>query len=347
MLAAILYDQEDLRLEEISKPKISNDELLLRCRAVSICGTDMRIYHYGHSKLLSGTKRVLGHELAGEVVEVGKNVKGIKPGTRVAVAPNFGCGMCRMCQRGWFHLCADYGAIGLTVDGGMAEYVRVPKIALQQGCLLKMSDKLSFEQAALNEPFACVYNGFERCPMRIGDVVLIVGSGPIGAMHVLLSRLAGASKIIVADIVNSRLDMVAELGADLTINTSEQDLKDKVMEYTDGQGADFIITACPSPQVQEDVMQVAADHSRINFFGGLPKGKEHIKFNSNLVHYKELTVTGSHGCCTYHCQKALELQNSGAIDLSQLVSNVFNLSEIDKAFNSAINGKGFKTVVKP
>ncbi len=347
MLAAVLHNQNDLRIEDVRCPEISDDEVLLRSRAASICGTDMRIYRYGHSRLPAKTKRILGHEMAGEVVKTGKNVKGLKEGMRVAVAPNFGCGMCRMCQRGWFHLCAEYGAIGLTVDGGFAEYVRVPKIALQQGCLLQMSEDLSFEQAALNEPFACVYNGFERCRLEIGDIVLIVGSGPIGVMHILLARLAGASKIVVADVVACRLDLAGKLGADATINSKEQNLKEAVMELTDGDGADYIVTACPAPQVQEQVMEIAAEHARINFFGGLPKGEEHISFNSNLVHYKELTVTGSHGCCTYHCQKTLELQNSKAIDLKPLITNVFNLSEIDKAFEAAMAGKGLKTVVKP
>lgn len=347
MLAAVLHNQNDLRLEEIACPEISDDEVLLRSRAVSICGTDMRIYRYGHSKIPADTKRILGHEMAGEVAGVGAKVKGVTEGMRVAVAPNFGCGMCSMCQKGWFHLCAEYGAIGLTVDGGMAEYVRIPKIAVQEGCLLRMAEDLSFEEAALNEPFASVYNGFGRCPMEIGDVVLIVGSGPIGVMHVLLSRFAGASKIIIADIVETRLKVAGELGADATINTEEQDLKESVFELTGGIGADYIVTACPVSEVQEQVIELAADHGRINFFGGLPKGKEYIKLNSNLVHYKELTITGSHGCCTSHCQKALELQNSKAINLKPLVSNVFKLSEVDRAFQAAFEGNGLKTFVRP
>lgn len=347
MLAAILHEQKDLGLEDVPCPEISDGEVLLRSRAVSICGTDMRIYHHGHSRLPVNTKRILGHELAGEVVQVKGNVEGIEKGMRVAVAPNFGCGGCRMCQRGWFHLCPDYGAIGLTVDGGFAEYVRIPKIAAQQGCLLHMAYDLSFEQAALNEPFACVYNGYARCPVEPGDVVLIIGAGPIGAMHLLLSRLAGAAKIIVADIVQARLDSARKLGADEVINSSRQDLPKTVMEMTDQSGADIIITACPVPEAQTQAMDSAAEHARINFFGGLPKGKEHIRFNSNLVHYKELTVTGSHGCCTYHCQKSLELQNSKAINLKPLISSIFGLSEIEQAFEAAMNSKGLKTLIRP
>ena len=118
------------------------------------------------------------------------------------------------------------------------------------------------------------------------------------------------------------------------------------MELTDNRGAD-IITACPTPKIQEQAVHLAADHAWINFFGGLPKGKEHIELNSNLIHYKELTVTGSHGCCTYHCQKALELQASKAVDLRPLIRDVFELSEAERAFSAAMEGKGLKTVVKP
>ena len=136
MLGAVLYNQNDMRIEDVQRSDISDDEVLLRSRAASVCGTDMRIYRYGHGQLPANTKRILGHEVAGEIAQIGKEVKGLTEGMRVAVAPNFGCGMCRMCQRGWFHMCANYGAIGLTVDGGFAEYVRIPKIALHQGGLL-------------------------------------------------------------------------------------------------------------------------------------------------------------------------------------------------------------------
>ncbi len=347
MLAAVLYDQEDLRIEQIPDPEIGDGEVLLRSRAVSICGTDMRIYRFGHRRLEPGAHRVLGHELAGEVVRVGPGADGPAEGTRVAVAPNFGCGGCRMCQRGWYHLCPDYGAIGLTVDGGLAEFVRVPAVAVQQGCLLEMPEGLSFAQAAVNEPFACVYNGYERCQTRPGDVVVIVGAGPIGIMHIQMSRLAGASKIIIADLVAARLELAGRLGADETVDTTACDLVEAVMDLTDGAGADVVITACPAPDVQPQALELAADHARINFFGGLPQGAEKVTLDSNLIHYKELTVTGSHGCCTWHCRKALELQGSGAVDLRPLITNVFELAKADEAMAAALAGVGLKTVVHP
>ena len=182
---------------------------------------------------------------------------------------------------------------------------------------------------------------------EIGDIALIVGSGPIGAMHILLARLAGASKILVADVVASRLDLAAKLGADATINSAEQNLEQAVMELTDGHGADFISTACPIPQVQEQVMQIAADHARINFFGGLPKGKEHISFNSNLVHYKELILTGTTACSTDDCRRAAEIVNTGRIDLSKLIGARFPLKEAVAAFQVMEKGEALKVILEP
>jgi len=347
VLAAVLHGREDLRVEEVPRPTISTDEVLLRCRAAAICGTDKRIYQTGHNRVPAGSKRILGHELAGEVIEVGRGVPHIKEGMRAAVAPNFGCGSCAVCARGWHHLCPEYGAIGLTVDGGFAEYVRIPSIALQQGCLIEMPEGLSFAEGALNEPLACVYNGYVRCPTKVGDTVLIVGTGPVGMMLIQVLRLGGGRPIIVANRSDSRFGLALELGADHTIDYSRQDLVRSVMELTDESGADVVFIACPSAQIQETVLDLAALHGRINFFSGLPEGEGVISFNSNAVHYKELVVTGSHGCCTYHCREALKLQESHSVNQKPLISNVFPLGQAEEAMAAALTRKGLKTIIEP
>ena len=347
MLAAVLHGPEVLRMEEVAVPEIGAGEVLLRSRATAICGTDMRIYRSGHTKLPAGTRRILGHELAGEVARVGDGVSEVGEGMRVAVAPNFGCGACRMCRRADFHLCREYGAVGLTVDGGFAEYVRIPEAAVKQGCLLEIPPSLSFEEAALNEPLACVYNGIMRCPVEVGDVAVIVGAGPIGIMLLQMVRLAGAATTIVANRSADRLQLAKELGADVTVWTAREDLADVVKQLTEGRGADVVFTACPAPEVQEQAVTLLAEHGRVNFFGGLPAGQERIGLNSNTVHYRELTVTGSHGCASYHCQRALEVQSSRRVDLKPLITNVFDLSEAVEAMSAAMAGKGFKTVIRP
>lgn len=347
MLAAVLHGAQDLRIEEVAVPEIGSGEVLLRSRAAAICGTDMRIYRHGHRKLPAGTRRILGHELAGEIVQVGPGVTRLREGTRVAVAPNFGCGVCRMCEESDQHLCDDYGAIGLTVDGGFAEYVRVPEAAVQQGCLLEMPPALSFGEAALNEPLGCVCNGVERCPIEARNAVLIVGAGPIGMMLLQMARVAGAATVMVANRSPQRLALARKLGADLTVCTSRDDLVSAVRDATGGRGVDVIFIACPAPEVQEQSFEMLAVHGRVNFFGGLPTGKERITVNSNTVHYHELTVTGSHGCAVRHCMQALEVQGSPGVDLKPLVTNVFGLASADEAMATSMAGEGLKTIITP
>lgn len=347
MKAAVYCGIKDIRLKEILTPKINDREVLVRCRVAAICGTDLRIYNYGHPKIPSGREVILGHELSGDVVEVGDKVLGIKKGMRVAVASNIGCGKCYLCLQGFFHLCNNYEAIGLTYDGGFAEYVKVPEQAVQQGALLEIPDTLSYEEAALIEPMACVYNGFKICPAEPGDTVLIFGAGPIGIMHILMTKLAGASKIIVSEISEKRLKEAKEFGADVLINSEVQNLEEEVYNETEGKGVNLIITACPSAEAQKIAPKLASIHGKINYFGGLSKDKADINLNTNLIHYGELLVTGSHGSDTYHCKMALNLLTSGKINLKPLVTNKFSLEQISQAFEVALKGQGLKTIIYP
>jgi threonine dehydrogenase-like Zn-dependent dehydrogenase len=266
---------------------------------------------------------------------------------RVFIAPNIGCGRCCQCLQGFYHLCNDYEAIGLPLDGGFAEYVKIPERAVEQGAILEIPEALSYEEAAITEPMACVYNGFKRCPVEPGDTVLIFGAGPVGIMHIMMTKLAGASRIIVAEISDERLRKAESFGVDVLINPQTEDLEKRVFEETDGKGANLIITACPSAEVQKIAPLLASLHGKINFFGGLPKGKDNINLNTNLIHYKELVITGSHGSNTYHCKMALDLQASGKINLKQLITNKFPLSQIKQAFETALTGQGLKTIIYP
>ena len=347
MKAAVYYGIKDIRPEEVPTPQIDDREVLIKCRAAAICGTDLRIYNYGHSKIRAGTKVILGHELAGDIVEAGDKITGIKKGMRVFIAPNIGCGQCQQCLQGSYHLCPDYSAIGLSLDGGFAEYVKIPELAVEQGAILEIPAHLSYEEAAISEPMACVYNGFKRCPVNPGDVVLIFGAGPIGIMHIMMTKLAGASKIIVSEISDERLKKAGELGADVLINSQTEDIKKRIFKETDGKGANLIITACPSAEAQRIAPHLASLHGKVNFFGGLPKGKDGINLNTNLIHYKELVITGSHGSNTYHCKMVLDLQASGRLNLKPLITNKFPLSQIKQAFESAVKGHGLKTIIYP
>lgn len=347
MLAAVYHGVGDIRVEEVDEPAFGEDEALLRVRAASICGTDLRIYTSGHHKILPGAPRILGHELAGEVVAVGSNVKGLSPGMRVGIAPNMGCGTCPQCIRGYSNLCPNYEAFGISLDGAFAEYMRLPASTICQGNIVPLPDALSYEEAALNEPFSCCYSGSRACAIGPGDTVLIMGAGPIGIMHLFLARLSGARTVIISEMIQDRLAQALDFGADLAVNPGEGDLHAAVLDATNGRGADVIIVAAPSPVAQEGALDLAAIGGRINFFGGLPKGQEFIRFNSNRVHYKQLVITGTTGSNNSQYRTTLEILGSRRVDLSPLISAKYPLENILEAFARARFRKDLKIVIMP
>lgn len=345
MKAAYYYGIGDIRVEEVEIPKINEEEILIKVRATAVCGTDLRIFKFGHFKIPQGAKRVLGHEIAGEIVEVGSKVKGYTVGMKVATPPNVGCGTCPACIKGFNQMCPDYEAFGISMDGGFQEYMKIPAFAVRAGNVVPIPEGVSFEEAAITEPLSCCYNSYKALNTVPGDTVLVVGAGPIGALHVMMNRLAGATKVIVADISQERLDELKNLGADVTINSSEKDLVEEVKKATNGVGADVIITACSVPDLQRQALEMAAVHGRINFFGGLPKGKEEVTLNTNLIHYKELIALGTTGSSIADYYASLQIVASKKIDAKALVSATFSVEETVKAFEYAAAGKGMKAIV--
>jgi L-iditol 2-dehydrogenase len=347
MLAAVYHGPNDLRVEQVPTPEIGPGEALLKVHSASICGTDLRIFHGAHRMYPAGTIRIPGHEATGEIIALGEGVAGFQAGQRAFIAPNLGCGHCRQCVSGNNNLCADFQAFGITMDGAFAEYLRVPAAAVRQGNLMPIAAEVDPAVAALIEPFACVLRGQNPLHIQPGETVLVMGAGPIGIMHLLLARLRGAGKVLVSDLVPERLEQARRMGADRTIVIGQEDQAAAVQAETGGRGADVVITAAPAHSAQEAALQVAATGGRINFFGGLPKDRPTIQFDSNLVHYKELLVTATTACSTQDCRQAAEIINSGRIDLAPLVSARFPLQEALPAFAAAEDRRSLKIVLQP
>ncbi len=347
MLAAVFHGPEDIRVEEVPIPQISINEMLIKVLSASICGTDLRILHGNHRMYNPGTIRIPGHEVVGTIESLGYSVHGFSVGDRVFIAPNMGCGKCIHCVSGNNNLCTSYDAIGVTIDGGFAEYMRVPANSIQQGNVIKISEEVDPAVAALMEPFACVLRGQNAVHINIGDIVLIIGAGPIGVMHTKLAKVRGAGRVIVSEPMKDRAEQVKLLGADLVVNPMEENLEEVILRESSGRGADVIIVAAPVHAAQESALKLAAVGGRINFFGGLPKDRPTINFDSNLVHYKELVITGTTACSTDDCWQAARLVNSGLIDLSPLVSQRFPLKEAVQAFAAAEDRKSLKIVLEP
>ena len=261
MKAIQLLGKEQIQLNELPKPEISEKEVLIKVKAASICGTDVRMYKNGYPTASEETPLTLGHEISGDIVEVGAAVDFYQVGMRVAIAPNMGCGICDQCVSGNTHLCANYEAFGINLPGGFAEYLVIPEKAVRQGNISLIPDELSYEEAALIEPFSCVFNGQEIAGNKPGDNVLIIGSGPIGIMHAMLARARGAGKVMMNDLSEARLADAKKMLPDLITLTSEN-LQDKIFAETNNQGVDLCIIAAPAPQAQEASFNYMATKGR-------------------------------------------------------------------------------------
>jgi L-iditol 2-dehydrogenase len=344
MLAAKLFGTNDVRVVECEVPSITDDEILLKTKAAAICGSDLRMIGNGYKGVDEQHPLTLGHEIAGVIERVGNSVKGYRTGMRVSLAPNMGCGVCDQCVSGNTHLCPDYRAFGINMDGGFAEYVRIPAAAVSQGNIVVLEDNIPFEVAAVFEPMSCVLNGQERAQVRLNDTVLIVGAGPIGVMHAMLARAKGASKILIRDFSKERMEQCVQIDPS-AVAIERDDLKAAVTELTGGRGVDVCITACPSSAAQASSLELMAMNGRVLFFGGLPSGKDHVTMQTNLIHYRQLGVFGSARSSVSQYRDIAKLYAAGHLDLSKIITRTFGVKEFPSAVEYAKSAQGLKTVI--
>ena len=346
MKVARFYAPGDPHIEEADRPAPGAGELLLRVRACGTCGTDAKILSFGHHHLVP--PRVLGHEVTGEVEELGEGTEGFSPGDRVQLIAAIPCGECFECLHRSMSICANQESIGYHYDGGFAEWLVVPAKVLKVDGLNVIPDGTSFEEAAVTEPLACVVNGQQLAGVTEGDVVVVIGAGPIGCLHVRLARARGASRAFLVERSTERLAMSAErVAPDAAIDTTKDDAVDAVLKLTDGRGADVIVTAAASGAAQESALLMAARGGRISFFGGLPKDDPVIKFDSNLVHYKELKIVGANGSTPAQNAEALGLIATGAVPVRDLITDTLPLDRVHEAIEAVRSGSSIKVVITP
>jgi len=341
--AAVYYGPGKIKVEERPKPTLKEDEVLIQVKACAICGTDVRIYTYGQANVKP--PHIIGHEITGVISEMGEGVTGYKGGERVTLVTCVGCGRCEFCLAGRVNLCPQMRAIGYHYSGGFAEWMIVPAEAVYQSNILLLPDNLSFEEATLAEPLSCCINGEEYLDIKAGDTVTIIGAGPIGCMHAQLAEVSGATKVILADISEERLELARGVKADVYINSQKENLVDRVLEETQGAGSEVVITACPSPEAQEQALAITRSRGRISFFGGLPHDKSKIPFESNIIHYKEISVFGAYASHHLQYKSALKLLSSQRIEGEKLITHRFPLEEIEKAIQVVKKGKALKAII--
>jgi L-iditol 2-dehydrogenase len=331
MLAAVLSAVNQLSLTEIPTPAPRPGEVLVNVGATTICGTDRRILRGEKTKFVS-MPVVLGHESAGEVSAVGEGVTTFSPGDRVALLPSLPDGACWACRHGYENLCEhpDKRIFGYSLDGGLAERMLIPARAIGGGYLFKTQSDLSYEALALAEPLGAVVNGQHQTPVSVGDTVLIMGAGPIGLLHLQLALLSGARQVIVSQRSPQRRELAQALGATTTVDPTTGDLPRVVAQATDGRGVDLTIICIGVAELVNEALQLTRVAGKVNIFAGLA-GDGWARVQANLIHYKQLLVTGSSEIRRTDFESALQLITSEQIDTAALITHRFPLSAVHEA----------------
>lgn len=322
MKGAVFYGKEDLRIEEAAMPKADNGMVLIKLHACGICGTDMHIFDGDEGAAPTPAGTILGHEFAGEVVETGEGVQGVKVGDRVCVDPNWLCGKCEYCLGGVGHFCENITGIGTTVNGGFAEYVSVP-----ESQAYKFSEKIDFAQAAMTEPVACCLHGIDMCDINCGDTVAVIGGGMIGLIMLQLAKLKGAAKLIMIEPIEEKRKKAEELGADITINPFEEDAGDVIGKHGITR-VNTVIECVGRPQTMEQAIKIAGKKSTVMMFG-LTKPNDTIEIKPFEIFKKEIVLKASY-INPYTQKRALSLIESGVLDVKSMIYKKISLEELPK-----------------
>ena len=342
MKAALLYGVKDLRVEEISKPKVGEGEILVWVKAATTCGTDLKIFQRGYVEGVIKLPTVFGHEWAGDVVEVGEGVSWLRKGMRVRAGNSSPCLRCRMCQKEKYNLCEDM----MWLWGAYAEYIKVPARIVMLNTQ-EIPSHVTYEEAAVTEPLACVLHGIEEAGVRLGDTVAIIGAGPIGLLHLLSVKKMGANRVIISDTIDERLQFAEKIGADETINAKTEDTVEKTRQLTEGYGADVVIEAIGLPTTWEQALKMVRKGGTVLEFGGCPPGTE-IRVSTEQLHYGETTILGAFHTTPAHFKKALNLIASGTINVKPLITRKMKLDQIKEAFETLTTSKNdIKIAVLP
>ncbi len=340
-------ENRTLRMADRPEPAEGKDNMIVRVRSASICGTDMRTFLHGNAKITP--PRILGHEFAGDVVYTSAYAEehGLRVGDRVTVAPAIGCGECWPCKSGHTNMCDHLETIGFQYDGVFTEYVSIPAKAIRMGNVLKLPDNISYDSATLIEPAACAYNGQSYMHVQPGDNVVIYGSGIIGCIHAELALLSGAAKVMLCEPVEKRGHIAqSKVPGVIWIDNAHKDAVAEVMRETGGVGANVVITATSYPPVQKEAQDIAAKMARICLFGGLA-GESTGFIDSNKIHYKELQVCGVHATTPQYMRAIMALIEEGKLDSSKYIERFVPLEGIEEGFRMIRDENVMKVVIHP
>jgi L-iditol 2-dehydrogenase len=342
MMAAVLYGKEDLKIEAVPVPEIGRGDVLVRVKTALTCGTDVKVFRRGYHARMIVPPALFGHELAGDIVAAGEDVRGFRPGQRVVAANSAPCGTCFYCRRDNENLCEDL----LFNNGAYAEYIRIPARIVERNTYL-IPNHVGYQDAALVEPLACVIRGFEETSPREGDTIAITGLGPIGLMFVKLAKLYGC-RVIAVGRRKTQLDRAAALGADeLVVGDDGSNPVKAIRAMTGGRGVDIAIEAVGKPQTWEWAVNMVRRGGTVNFFGGCPNDST-IQLDTALLHYSEITCKASFHHTPAYIQKALELVCAGHITAGFFVNREEPLANLLEVMRHLMSHNGhLKTAIVP
>ncbi|HEX5430980.1 MAG TPA: alcohol dehydrogenase catalytic domain-containing protein [Bryobacteraceae bacterium] len=343
MTAAVLYGKERLCIETVDVPEIGPGDVLVRVRAALTCGTDVKVFRRGYHARMIQPPALFGHELAGDVAAMGSEVRGFEIGQRVMAANSAPCGKCYFCKSGRENLCEDL----LFNNGAYAEYIRIPERIVRKN-MYAISDRVSYQDAALAEPLACVMRGLEETGVRSGDTIAIIGLGPIGMMFVRLAKTVYNARVIAIGRRAPQLERARCMGADeLVLNCEGADPAGPVREMTGGRGADVVIEAVGLPELWQLAVRLLRRGGTVNFFGGCPSGTE-VAVDTHLLHYSELTLKASFHHTPALVRKALDTVERGYVSAKDFVNRVEPLSNLLEVMQHLMSHNGhLKTAIIP
>jgi L-iditol 2-dehydrogenase len=340
MRVATYYSNRDVRLEEMSLPQIGPGEVLMRVEASGICGTDLLEWYRLHKAPL-----VLGHEVAGVVAAVDKGVQNHKIGERICVAHHVPCNTCHYCLSGHHTVCDTLRRTNLY-PGGFAEYVRLPRINVEQG-IFPLPNGVSFEEATFVEPLACVLRGQRLAHFQPGQTVLVIGSGVAGLLHMQLARISGASRIVATDIIDYRLEAARRFGADIAVHAKEY-TPDYLRQGADGHLADLIVICSGATSATSQALQSVGRGGTILFFASTDPGVTVSISVNDLFWRNEITLTSSYGGSPGDYAAALELIQAGKIRVREMITHRLGLAEAGLAFQIVVRGQNsLKVIIEP
>jgi len=334
MRIALLQEPKSMRIQEVDKPAIGPQEVLVKIAACGVCGTDVDAYL---GKVPRGWTITypfrMGHELAGTVVEVGDELTNIQPGDRVVPDGRLTCGHCYYCRRGLFSACENQGYF----SGGLAQYSKYP-----YRNLVKIPEGVSLQEAAFTEPLACVVNGQSKLDVPFGGVAVVIGDGPIGLLHLQMLKHRGAFTVMVG-LLDHRLGVARELGANVVINASRENVEQIVRDVSGGRGADIVVNAVGKVSVLEQAINIAARRGQVLYFAATLAPR--VELDLDLIHYKELRLIGSYDSTIAQYEEALALLRAGIIDVKPLISHRLPLEQVQQGFEIARQQQGLKVLI--